>query len=74
MAVKIGSAEETTVPMYTVSFEWREYYEKGEGINSISVNVRAENNFQALIVAWDLIKPLALPEPSKFNAQRKEKC
>lgn len=61
-------------PTYDVSFEWRDHYDKGEGINSITMRVEAESNFKALDAAWELLKPLNLPEPKKFNASRRDRC
>jgi len=69
MGIQTKETEKT--PVYTVSFEWREYYEKGNGINSISLNVRAETNFKALGIALNMLAALNLPEPTKFNATKK---
>jgi len=71
---KLQDANEIKIPQYRVSFTWRADYEKGCGINSISMNVHAETNFEALDVAWELIRCLNLPEPSEFDAKKKDRC
>jgi hypothetical protein len=70
MANKLQTNNENEFPLFTVTFTWKEGYEKSDGINHISMNVRAETNFKALDVAWELIKVLNLIEPSSFNAQK----
>lgn len=76
MANKLQTADETDTkpPRYTVSFEWRDHYSKGTGINSVSMTIEADTNFAALMAAWELLKPLNLPEPKTFNATRRSGC
>jgi hypothetical protein len=65
-----------TKTMYTVSFSWGDRYNPThDGVHSVSMTVEAPNKIEALSRAANLIAPLQLPEPDRFDASKKEcKC
>ena len=62
-----------TKTIYTVSFSWGDRYDNKEvGVHSISLNVEADNKIDALSKAQEVVSPLYLPEPDRFDATKKE--
>jgi hypothetical protein len=60
--------------LYRVTFTFDSSYRpKTEGIVTVGLVVRAEDQFTALSSAWAKLTSLNLPEPVEFNAVRADK-